>query len=182
MKFLRRLNPSRFGDSVVSRWNQSSIIAANRRKRLVRYSLSVVVFCTIVAGTVSSLSRTDAGALQPRSSEVSLPDTGTVVVSVSELARLYEVDEPGTDARLRGRNIDISGRLASAEIDLAGRSVLYLETNGKLPPARMELMQAHAEKIDGVRIGSEVLLRCQRVSRFAGTPLGRECDLVRGAR
>ena len=89
-----------------------------------------------------------------------------------------ESNEVATDIRLKGKIIEISGRIQSVNKNAFDSMYVSLETRNQFMPANVHPNKQDESIIAGLRRGQNVVFRCQRMKRWVGAPSGDNCILL----
>jgi hypothetical protein len=98
-----------------------------------------------------------------------------VKVTAPALYREYDENEVATDNRLKGKIIEISGKIAAVNKDFLDKPYVNLETSNQFSSARIAPVAADADKLAALRKGQPITFRCARMTRILGAPSGSDC-------
>jgi hypothetical protein len=110
--------------------------------------------------------------------QTSAPQKEIVRATAQELFDAYESNEVATDIRLKGKIIEISGRVQSVNKNAFDSMYVALETRNQFMSANVHPNKQDESKIAGLRRGQNVVFRCQRMKRWVGAPSGDDCSLL----
>jgi hypothetical protein len=107
------------------------------------------------------------------------PERAIVTATAQELFDAYEANEVATDIQLKGKIIEISGRVQSIDKNILDAMFVSLETRrNPFMPAKVRPNRQDESKIAALRRGQHVVFRCQRIQRWVGSPMGEDCVLI----
>ncbi|WP_144030654.1 OB-fold protein [Bradyrhizobium japonicum] len=124
-------------------------------------------------GGSSTTTRTDI-----RTGIVSGSPTEVVRVTAVDLFRQYDDNEVATDNRLKGKIIEVSGRVQSINKDFLDHVYVTLATPNQFMSASMHVPKSEEPKMAELRKGQAVALRCLKMKRWVGSPSGDDCVLM----
>ncbi|MCP1915897.1 hypothetical protein J2R96_008377 [Bradyrhizobium elkanii] len=117
---------------------------------------------------------------QPRSapqSSAPTPQKEVVAASAQDLFDAYQSNEVATDLRLKGKIIQISGRIQSIDKSVFDSMYISLETSNQFMPTKVKPIKQDESKIAQLSRGQQVVFRCQSIHRWVGSPMGEDCLL-----
>jgi hypothetical protein len=101
-----------------------------------------------------------------------------VRVSAMNLFREYQQNEVATDLRLKGKIIDINGKITGISKDFLDNAYVSLQTSNEFMHATVHPVGEDIEKVAQLRKGRIVTFRCDSMMRFMGSPSGKNCILM----
>jgi hypothetical protein len=103
----------------------------------------------------------------------------TVVrIDVGVLADEYDSNEIATDLRLKGKIIEVSGTVNTITKDAVGYLRVDLATRNQFLSASMKMDKKQEATLAHLQKGQRVIIRCEKMQRWAGTPYGDNCILM----
>jgi len=132
----------------------------------------------IIIGAIADKTPTPSGGNPNPQAYVPRPQKQIVSATAQELFDAYESNEVATDIRLKGKIIEVSGRIQSINKNAFDSMYVSLETRNQFMSATVHPNKQDESKIAGLRRGQNVVFRCQRMTRWAGSPSGDDCALV----
>jgi hypothetical protein len=120
-----------------------------------------------------------AGKLTPCLPRVSGTPTEIVRVTANGLFDDYDSNEIATDNRLKGKIVDVIGRVQSIDKSVSGHMYVGLATSNQFKPAQMYVDSSEEAKIAALRKGQLATFRCPKMERRVGTPWGNDCVLMK---
>lgn len=137
-----------------------------------------VIAIIYLAGLMGGKSSTSSGGNANSSQTYVPPQKEIVAATAQELFDAYESNEVATDIRLKGKIIQISGRVQSIDKSVFDNMFVSLETRNQFMPTKVKPNKQDESKIAGLRRGQQVVFRCQRIQRWVGSPMGEDCLLL----
>jgi hypothetical protein len=128
-----------------------------------------------VIGAISDKTPAPSGVTNPQ--PYVPPQKEIVTATAQELFDAYESNEVATDIRLKGKIIQISGRVQSIDKSVFDAMFVSLETRNQFMPTKVRPNKQDESKIAALRRGQNVVFRCQRIQRWVGSPMGEDCVL-----
>lgn len=125
-----------------------------------------------VIGAVSGgggSSRTDSPARQQPAAVEVFSTTAT------QLHADYEANEVAADERMKGKLVEVSGRVMSIEKDFTDTIVVQLRTDNQFMGARMRMDDSQKSVAMRLQKGAQVTVVCKRMARVVGVPAGYDC-------
>ena len=114
-----------------------------------------------------------------RSGIISGKPTEVVQVTAAGLFQEYDNNEVATDNRLRGKIIEVTGTVAAVNKNVWDLVYVNLATPNQFMSASMHVPQSEEQKTASLRKGQTVVFRCTKMKRWAGSPSGDDCVLIR---
>jgi hypothetical protein len=145
--------------------------------RKVFIAIFALIALIIIIGAMSDETPAPSGS-STTSQQTYVPQKEIVSATAQELFDAYESNEVATDIRLKGKIIEISGRVQSVNKDVFDSMYVSLETRNQFMPANVHPTKQDETKIAGLRRGQNVVFRCQRIKRWVGSPSGDDCILL----
>lgn len=101
-----------------------------------------------------------------------------VRVSAMSLFREYDQNEVATDMRLKGKIVEINGRVTAINKDFMDVAYVELQTPNQFMSATVRPINSDIDKVSRLRKNQLVTFRCEKMERFMGSPSGKKCMLV----
>jgi hypothetical protein len=130
------------------------------------------------APVLSSSRLPPARITELRQSLVSGERVEVVKVSAMSLFREYDQNEVATDMRLKGKIVEINGKITGINKDFWDSAYVELQTPNQFMSASVRPIAADIDKISRLRKGQFVTFRCENMGRFMGSPSGKKCVLM----
>lgn len=104
-------------------------------------------------------------------------DSPRIVVQVgaAELYKAYESNEVAADEKIKGRIVEISGRVQAIDKDFMENIVINLATPNQFNPARLTMVDSEKALAINLKKGEKAVIRCEKMSRLMGSPSGSDC-------
>ncbi|MGY4193370.1 OB-fold protein [Bradyrhizobium sp. USDA 4520] len=100
-----------------------------------------------------------------------------LAATAQELFEAYQSNEVATDIRLKGKIIQISGRIQSIDKNVFDSMYISLETSNRFMPTKVQTNKQDESKVAQLSRGQQVVFRCQSIHRWVGSPMGEDCSL-----
>ena len=101
-----------------------------------------------------------------------------IQVTAPSLFREYERNEVATDMRLKGKIVEISGRITGINKDIWDSAYVELQTPNQFMSATVRPIKSEIDKIARLQKGQFAAFRCEDMGRFFGSPSGKKCILA----
>lgn len=99
--------------------------------------------------------------------------------TAAQLHADYEANEVAADERMKGKLVEVSGRVMSIEKDFTDAIVVQLRTDNQFIGARMRMDDSQKSVAMNLQKGAQVTVVCKRMARIIGTPAGSACTFKR---
>lgn len=111
------------------------------------------------------------------SGKVITPEPSKEIVSYTavQLSKAYEENEVATDEALKGKLVNITGRVQSIDKDYSDSIIVKLRTLNEYMPASMDITDKQKALAASLRKGDKISITCEKMSRLVGEPYGRDC-------
>jgi hypothetical protein len=121
----------------------------------------------------NSVSSTDVrtGLISGKPAEV-------VRVAADDLFGQYDNNEVATDIALKGKIVEVTGRVASINKDVFDHMYVSLATRNQFMSANMHVVSTDEAKLAALRKGQFAVFRCATMKRWVGSPSGDDCVLM----
>ncbi|MCP1754393.1 OB-fold protein [Bradyrhizobium elkanii] len=106
------------------------------------------------------------------------PPTEILTATAQELFDAYASNEVATDIRLKGKIIQVSGRIQSIDKSVFDTMYVSLETSNQFMPTKVSPNKQDESKVAALRRGQQVVFRCRQMKRWVGSPMGEDCLLL----
>ena len=83
-----------------------------------------------------------------------------------------------TDIALKGKVIEITGRVQSIDKSVFEAIFVSLETENQFMATKVQVNKQSEPEIAALRRGQVVVFRCQKIKRLVGSPMGESCVLT----
>jgi hypothetical protein len=104
--------------------------------------------------------------------------TEIVQVTAESLFNAYDNNELATDIALKGKIVEVTGRVQSINKDFLDKMYVSLVTRNQFMSARMHVISSQEAEIAVLRKGQIVVFRCKKMTRMVGSPSGSDCTLI----
>ena len=94
------------------------------------------------------------------------------------LFRDYDKNEVATDLRLKGKIVEINGKITAINKDFWDEAYVKLQTPNEFMSATVRPVGSDLDKVSRLRKGQFVTFRCERMERFMGAPSGKKCVMI----
>jgi hypothetical protein len=140
--------------------------------------LVLLAFVTAVSGlfTGSEKGTTSRAALSAPT-EVSRAQPEIVNFTAQQIFDAYENNEVATDIALKGKVIEITGRVQSVDKSVFDSMFVSLETKNQFMATKVQVNKQDEAKIAVLQHGQVAVFRCQKIKRWVGSPMGESCVL-----
>ncbi|OIM94702.1 hypothetical protein BLN97_09465 [Bradyrhizobium elkanii] len=101
-----------------------------------------------------------------------------LTATAQELFDAYASNEVATDIRLKGKIIQVSGRIQSIDKSVFDTMYVSLETSNQFMPTKVSPNKQDESKVAALRRGQQVVFRCRQMKRWVGSPMGEDCLLL----
>jgi hypothetical protein len=101
-----------------------------------------------------------------------------VRVTANELFQQYDDNEVATDIRLKGKIVEVTGRVQSINKNFLDHVYVSLVTRNQFMSANMHVVKSEEQKMADLRKGQTVTFRCPTMKRWVGSPSGDDCVLL----
>ncbi|WP_407149208.1 OB-fold protein [Bradyrhizobium sp. ORS 86] len=101
-----------------------------------------------------------------------------VRVSAMGLFREYDRNEVATDLRLKGKIVEINGKVAAINKDFFDNVYVELQTPNQFMSASVRPISSETDKMARLHKGQAATFRCETMGRFMGAPSGKGCVLM----
>jgi hypothetical protein len=98
--------------------------------------------------------------------------------TAKDLFDAYDGNEVATDISLKGKIVQVTGRVQSINKDVFGSIYVNLATANQFMSAAMHVVKSEEAKMAALRKGQLVVFRCPKMQRWVGSPSGSDCVLV----
>lgn len=99
-------------------------------------------------------------------------------VTANELFRAYQANEAAAQAQYGDRILDVSGTVASIDLDLTDEPFVTLETDNQFMSAMVNLIDSEKPKAAALTKGQAIVVRCTGLREVAGTPALQDCAII----
>lgn len=135
------------------------------------------VLIVLLASACGKQNNTAATA-QPSTLTQAAPTLPVFSITAVDLFKGYEANEVAMDEKLKGHQIEVSGRVDAIDKNFADNIVIQLATGNQFSPASMSMLDSEKQRAIEIKKGSKITIRCQRMSRILGGPSGGDCIFV----
>lgn len=143
--------------------------------------LVVTIACLGLLGLiVINLNGPDKNAVSPTSAVSSIKPAEVISFTANDLFDAYDRNEVATDIALKGKIVQVSGRVQSINKDAFNSIYVSLVTSNQFMSAQMHVDKLEEAKMAALQKGQSVVFRCSKMQRWAGSPSGSDCVLVSG--
>lgn len=138
----------------------------------------------ILGGTVAAAHKEGmASAAREKTQQVATrtneaPTVEIYKTTARELYNSYEANEVATDDMLRGKIIEVSGRVESIEKDFADDIIVSLKINNEFAFARFNIDQSQKSVAAGLSKNQQVTIQCREMRRLLTFPSGTDCVIL----
>jgi hypothetical protein len=98
--------------------------------------------------------------------------------TAKDLFDAYDSNEVATDISLKGKIVQVTGRVQSINKDVFDSIYVNLATPNQFMSAAMHVVKSEEAKMAALRKGQSVVFRCPKMQRWVGSPSGSDCVLV----
>lgn len=103
----------------------------------------------------------------------------TYSTSAMQLFRDYDENEVATAQQLKGKVVEVTGRVQSIDKDVFDHVLVKLRTSNEFMSATMVMGDSEAAKAAALRKGDSTVVRCGEMQRMMGSPYGSGCVFVK---
>ena len=134
----------------------------------------------VIGAFVSTAEKAQSNANHADTAAATTSETQTPALSVTayELFAAYEANEQAAQLKYGGQPIDISGNVASVELDAADQPMVSLEAGDMLQEVTLHFRESDAGMTAQLRKGQWFVARCTRVTELIGAPQLNNCSVV----
>jgi hypothetical protein len=98
--------------------------------------------------------------------------------TATNLFEAYDNNEVSTDIELKGKIVEVTGRVQSVDKDVFDNIRVGLVTPNQFMSASMHVGESEEAKTAALQKGQFVVFRCLKMKRWVGSPSGDDCVLV----
>lgn len=157
-----------------------------------RFRVSTLVGVVVLGIILFALFRSgggggSGGSVQPmdassptdvRNAAIAAQPTEVVRFTADSLFNAYDSNEVATDISLKGKIVEVTGRVQSINKNVFDQMYVSLATQNQFEPAQMNVVPADEPQIAALRKGQVVVFRCPKMKRWVGSPTGDDCVLI----
>ena len=144
-------------------------------KRFVLYTMVVLFLAGLAFATTRSA---PGGGRTASSAEPVVNPDGSVSVGAVQLWREYHENEVAADTRYKGKQLRVTGSLASIERDALGHPVLRLVSGNPIFLTMATLDSSYTSAAAQLRRGDQVVVRCVGAGVMMQMPQLEACRLL----
>lgn len=96
-------------------------------------------------------------------------------ISSTELFNAYEANEVAIDEQMKGKLVEVNGTVESIDKDAFDNIVIRLRTPNQFMSTSLELAESEKGKAIALSRGTKVAIRCDKMMRLMGSPMGSDC-------
>lgn len=98
--------------------------------------------------------------------------------TAAELFNAYQANEVAAQRAIGEREVLVTGRVASIELDFMDEPVVALATPNQFLPVQLDFDDEDAEAIAALAVGDTVTALCGDISEVIGAPMLDDCELM----
>lgn len=99
-------------------------------------------------------------------------------VTARDLAAAYEENEAGAQMKYGKSVLNISGVIASIDLDMEDKPFLVLQGTNEFMGPQAKLDAASQAKAPALKKGQKIKLTCAKVTEMIGTPMLDGCSII----
>lgn len=151
-------------------------VPAKKTSWLVQIGGSIILLCVgfAIVGAFNSKPPAEAGSQDASTGAA----RETLRITAADLWKAYDINEVAADEKMKGKFIEVSGKLESIDKDFMDKPVLHLATGNQFMSAGMALKDSDRSKSATLRRGQGIIVRCEHMQRIVGSPQGSDCQIV----
>jgi hypothetical protein len=145
-----------------------------------RFLSLVVTFAVLglLGLIIINLSGPDKNAVSPTGAVSSIKPAEVISFTASDLFDAYDRNEVATDIALKGKIVEVTGRVQSINKDVFDSIYVSLVTRNQFMSTAMHVGKSEEAKMAALQKGQSVVFRCSKMQRWVGSPSGSDCVLV----
>ncbi|CUA82066.1 tRNA_anti-like [Gulbenkiania indica] len=101
-----------------------------------------------------------------------------IKVSAKKLHQDYEDNEAAADDVYKGKQLEVSGKIASIDKDAFDNTIVWLKAKDEFNRVMAKMSEAEAPKAKTLKKGQEVTVSCKGSTRIIGSPTLDECAIL----
>ena len=140
--------------------------------------IGLIVIGTVIATIIGVNSNSDDKSQTAQVAAVARPDRPVYKTTARALYRDYEANEVATDQRIGNSVIEVEGVIGSIDKDFADHAVIHLVTDNEFSSAALTLEDSQKSRAGSLSKGGKIVIRCEKMTRIIGSPLGTDCQIV----
>lgn len=98
--------------------------------------------------------------------------------TASELVLAYDQNEVATNKKIGGAVVEVSGRIASIDMDFRNHAVIRLATGMDFESVGLRLEDSQKELAASLVKGQSIVIGCKKMMRVVHSPRGDDCVIV----
>lgn len=115
---------------------------------------------------------------QQQAPEAAPAPAAALKVSAKKLHQDYEDNEAAADDVYKGKQLEVSGKIASIDKDAFDNTIVWLKGKDEFNRVMAKMSEAEAPKAKALKKGQSVTVSCQGSTRIIGSPTLDSCAIL----